>query len=172
MTESGSLLAVGAMLPAATLPARDPSGRDLRLRWQPNGTLVLVLPHPGGCSGCDRYLRDLAAHAGEYRVWDSRPVAVLPADAPAPPQLPFPVVTDPDGRLRAGCGLGDGAAVLIADRFGQVHRSAAGGAGEHPFPEAASELLDEVRHLGIQCPECDQPDFAGLGRWAPEGARP
>lgn len=187
-------LRVGGMLPPGQLPPAG-EGRALRLRWPPNGTMILVLPHAGavrspgkgrddgGCAACGDYLAAVARHVGAYRNWDARPVAVVPPEPSgalaspsasgrgparaATPDLPYPAVLDTVG-LRERCGLGDGAGVLVADRFGQLHRVEIAGP-DHDLPDPAADLLEEVRHLGIMCPECGVPDEPGRGAWAGAG---
>lgn len=182
-------LQVGDLLPPGQLPPAG-DGRALRLRWPPNGTTILVLPHPGaartsrgpgdpgGCAACGDYLAAVARHAEDYRNWDARPVAVVapegPGTAASPPEtdptaaagVDLPVVVDTGG-LRERCGLGHGAGVLVADRFGQVHRVEVA-SPDHDLPDPVEDLLEEVRHLGIMCPECGVPDEPGRGAWAGE----
>jgi peroxiredoxin len=145
---------------------------DLRLASAPAGSPVALVP-PGGrqvpivvvvhgaaCEACRAYLRRLAAADvdAEMRAWDGRLVAVVPggvadaarvADAVHPP---FPVLADPDGALRRRMRL-DGAAVLVADPWGEVRLRHEAGT-EHGLPEPA-ELVDWARFVAIQCPECE-----------------
>ena len=48
---------------------------------------------------------------------------------------------------------------MIADEWGEVYSVADAGAG-HRFP-GAPEIIEWVRFLAIQCPECEGPE----GEW-------
>jgi hypothetical protein len=128
---------------------------------------VLVFPHPG-CAACARYLQELDGAAGELDPWDGRAFAV-PDEAGREDlarELSMPVVTR-GGRLRALAGIpGDGAHVLVADRFGLVYRSEAVGPA-HELPPL-DDLVAEARYIAIQCPECGVPDHPSRGEeaWA------
>lgn len=143
---------------------------DLRLAAAPDGPPVPLVT-PGGrqvqvivavdgaeCAACRAYLRRLAEVAGEIAEWDGRVVAVVPGKADEVARLaeavhpPFPVLADPERRLADRLRL-DGAAVLVADPWGEVRfRHEAGTA--HDLPEPA-ELVDWARFVAIQCPECE-----------------
>lgn len=149
-------LSVGERLPALTLDAV--AGRTVDLR-QAQHSSVVVFPHPR-CGGCLTYLRRLDELSDDLAVWGGRPVAVLIDEAEAralAQRLSFPVLLDHDARARHRAGIRpDGAAVLVADRFGTVYRSDRAGR-DHHFP-GDQEIVNEVRFIGIQCPECGVPD--------------
>jgi hypothetical protein len=148
-------LVVGERLPALTLGAVAGPAVDL---GQGRHSSVVVFPH-ARCDDCLVYLLRLDALAGDLTVWGGRPLAVLLEEAEArglARQLSFPVLLD-DGRARNRAGLQpDRAAVFVADRFGTVYRSDRTG-WDHHFP-GDREIVDEVRFIGIQCPECGVPD--------------
>lgn len=143
---------------------------DLRLGEVPAGTPVPLVA-PGGrqipvvvvvdgaeCEPCRAYLRRLAEAEPEMRAWDGRIVVVVPGSVDEAARLadaidpPFPVLADPEHRLRRRLGS-KGAVVVVADPWGEVrYRHDAGAA--HDLPEPAA-LVDWVRFVAIQCPECE-----------------
>ena len=166
-TTQRDVLGVGDRLPALTLQAVD--GRIVDLR-QARHSSVVVFPHPR-CEGCLAYLLRLDERADDLAVWGSRPLAVPVDEAEAralAQQLSFPVLLDHDARLRRGAGTRtDAAAVLVADRFGTVYRSDRVGR-DHRLP-GDREIVEEVRFIGSQCPECGVPDEPPRGSesWTP-----
>ena len=119
---------------------------------------VVVLVDGGECGPCRAYLRRLAEVDGEMRAWDGRVVVVVPGSADDAARLadavhpPFAVLADPEHRLRRRLGTG-GAAVVVADPWGEVRFRHDTGAA-HDLPEPAA-LVDWVRFVAIQCPECE-----------------
>lgn len=153
------LLEPGQRLPAAVLQASDGPAVDLHhLR---HDSIVAVVAHPG-CSACAEALADLDRAAADLRAWNALPAAVVrdadEARALAA-TLSAPVLVDRDGRVGDALGLGaDGGAVVVADRYGTVHRIDPLG-DDHRRPSAA-ELETEVRYIAIQCPECSVPSWS------------
>lgn len=141
---------------------------DLRLPSAPGGTLVPLVP-PGGrgvpilfavhdaeCAGCRDWARALAAEEAELREWDGRPMVVVPGHVEQAARfadgLPFPVLADAERKLWTRTGI-EGAAVLVADPWGEVRfRHATGAAHDLPSP---AEMVDWARFVAIQCPECE-----------------
>jgi peroxiredoxin len=141
---------------------------DLRLPSVPDGVPVPLVP-PGGrgvpivlavhgevCDACRTWVRSLASEKAELRVWDARVTIVVPGALDQAARfgdgLPFAVVADEARKLWTRMGL-EGAAVLVADPWGEVrHRQTAGAAHDLPF---ADELVDWARFVAIQCPECE-----------------
>ena len=159
-------LAVGDRLPPLTLPSAD-GGPPVEWRDTSRGAAVLVLPHSADCRACRAYLETLAAGDEAVRLWGGRTLALLPAGVDEARafarecRLPFPVIPDPDGDARRRCGvLASAAAVLVADRWGQLYDVAVAGAG-HELP-SADEVEAWLRFLATQCPECGVPDEPGL----------
>ena len=141
---------------------------DLRLPSAPAGTPVPLVPaggrlvpivvavHGAECDACRAFVRELAAADAELREWDARVAVVLPADAGQAALfadgLPFPVLADAERRLWTRLAF-EGAAVFVADPWGEVRHRHVAGAG-HDLPTAA-ELVDWARFVAIQCPECE-----------------
>lgn len=87
---------------------------------------------------------------------DGHVIAVLPGASPAALRWPFDVVADPDGTVHRKFASGDNGeprlSVFITDRWGEVVFACRTGRGD-PTPVAA-DLLDWLRFVDQQCPEC------------------
>ncbi|HEX5724143.1 MAG TPA: redoxin domain-containing protein [Longimicrobiaceae bacterium] len=155
MKPLGKPVAPGERIP--DLSFEDGSGCLTSLRAKGRQGVVVVLTHGPGCDACQRYLAELAAADAEHREWDGRVIALVPARtgrtgaAPAA-ALPFPVLADPERRTWAALGI-EGAAVVIADQWGEVHEVSCAGAG-HALP-SAEDITQWLRFLAIRCPECE-----------------
>lgn len=171
---SEPLLRPGDRLPPLTLEAT--GGRSIHLRAPSRDASVLVFPHSAECEDCRAYLRALSDEADELRQWYGRILAVLPpcpaAESAASNgeardrSLAFPVLMDTSGEARERCGVAPGeAAILIADRYGEVYEATGAGA-EHAFP-SVRDVESWLRFLATQCPECGVIDEPGFGEWAP-----
>lgn len=159
-------ISVGERLPAVTL--EPVAGQPLDLRRTPHESSVLVFVHPG-CGDCRAYLEGLEGWAERLRAWGGQVLVVVESRAAARTMtrvVSSTVLCDPDGGARVGTGLAaDEAAVIVADKFGTVYRVVSTGGG-HDLPEPG-ELLEEIRYLGSQCPECGVPDdpLSGEEAW-------
>jgi peroxiredoxin len=149
-------VAPGERLP--DLAFEDADGKPTNLRAGGRLGAVVVLVHDAACTPCQVYLAQLAEADAEHREWDGRVVALVPASAERvgefrrAGELPFPVLADPDRRTWAALGI-TGAAVLIADQWGELHHVSGAGA-EHSLP-TPREVTDWLRFLAIRCPECE-----------------
>ena len=129
---------------------------SLRVRGRFGAVVVLV--HDAACENCKGYLAELAAADAQLREWDGRVAVLVPAaleqvvEYHEAAELPFPVLSDPERRAWAALGLA-GAAVLIADQWGELRYVSPDGGG-HSFP-TADEVTGWLRFLAIQCPECE-----------------
>lgn len=149
-------LTVGDRLPAVTLDAAD--GQPVELRRTRHDSSVLIVAHPD-CEACRDYVASFAETGDELAAWGGRVMTVTPAAAPVTGGrfAGHRQLADPDDRVRSGVGLSaEQAAVLVTDRFGTVYLAQVGGA-EHDLP-TPQQLLEEVRHVVTQCPECGVPD--------------
>ena len=137
----------------------DASGRALPL-MPPGGRQVpvVVVMDRAECEACGAFLRRLAEAEPEMRAWDGRVVAVVPGGGDEAARVaesihaPFPVLADPERKLARRMGI-SGAAVVVADPWGEVRYRHDTGAA-HDLPDGA-ELVDWVRFVAIQCPECE-----------------
>lgn len=129
------------------MPLVPPGGR---------GVPIIVAVHGAGCGACREYVRALVGAQAELAEWDARVLIVVPGSedeaAPFAEGLTFAVVADGERKLWARMGM-EGAAVVVADPWGEVrHRHVAGAAHDVP---CAGELVDWARFVAIQCPECE-----------------
>lgn len=173
---------IGDRIPDTRLPAVEEEGVT-PIRGGARESVVLVFPHGGGCAECRAYVERLTrAHEG-FRRWDARLTVVLPDDAKAGPDAGGGAKAGPDGgggawsgldhvslvrdeedALHAGLDEEGGAGVLVADRWGAVYEVVRVGAG-HGLP-TAHELVEWLRFIATQCPECGVPDTPGLTTWS------
>lgn len=159
--------ATALLPPGRLLPTPGPRPLTGTRNWrQARDASVIYLPHPLPCDGCHTTMRELVDATAQLDLWAARPVFVL-RDAPerlgVPATLGRFVALDPDGRTRRACGLADDdAAVMIADRFGEVWESQVVG-DDHAAP-THEQIISTVRYIAIQCPECETPDSPALDR--------
>lgn len=143
------MLAVGDLAPKVRI--RDPAGRAVTIPDERGGTTVLLFVHPAPCAACEDYAATLTSARDRLSAWDAR--VFLVGEGWRGQELGVE-----DRGLRASYGLADmDAAVVVADRFGQIF-AAWDAASDHQFPDALGPVLEEARFLGVQCPECDVDD--------------
>ena len=146
-----TLVHAGQILPRVTLDGAD--GPRLLARAGNRSVLVVYL-HPEPCEPCAGYLAEVADALAELREWATAPVGVVPPahglDDPG-----FPLLHD-DGEARRQLGIGtDEAAVILADRWGEVVEVATVGA-DHGFP-LPRQLVESAKILDLSCGECNVP---------------
>lgn len=143
------VLSVASVIPYIELPSA-PDGIPVHLRESGGKTTVLITLHSAYCPGCREYLKRLAPFSGEFDVWDARLLTILPAPAAEAERLHPPfgkVLIDERGVLADSAS----AAVLVADRYGQIFEAARAGAS-HELP-SPRELAEWLKYLGTLCPE-------------------
>jgi hypothetical protein len=141
------------ILPRLTLPRID-GGGQVSLPGQQAS--LLVFAHPDPCDECARYLDELAGSVDDLRGWATRLLAVTGADGDDADDHPFPLLRDEDGAARRRIGLGgDEAAVILADRWGEVFEVATFGP-DHGFP-LPRELVESAKIVDLSCGECNVP---------------
>ena len=126
--------------------------------------VVLFLAHGAACPSCRERLRAFAASYDAYREWDAEVLAVIPESPDAAWALvaalglPFPVLSDEEGRVRqAYTGQEGQVGVFVLDRYNAPQAWwLAGEAGELLTP---GEALDWVQLGELACPEC------GVSEW-------
>jgi hypothetical protein len=132
-------------LPDIGLPSAE-TGVSFALRPASGATTVMVGVHSTACEGCRRYVDGLAASAPEFLAWDARLVIVVPG--PGRFHARFGTVLADAGRRI--CSPED-AAVVVADRYGQIFDESHAGGG-HGLPEPR-QLEEWLKFLGTLCPE-------------------
>lgn len=155
----------GDRLPALSLV--DPgTGRTESLRRPQRGATALLLLPPDPSKEALSYVETFASAAERMERWDARPLVVVeepPESAGA--STAAPVRIDARGSLRGACALEAGeAAVVLADRWGEVYEVCREEADALPDPGALEEWL---RYIATQCPECGVRDTEAPGGWNP-----
>ncbi|HEY8469109.1 MAG TPA: hypothetical protein VIL18_05675 [Longimicrobiales bacterium] len=162
----------GQRVPAASLPAV-PDGRLVALREPARGApVIVVLRSADPEEGSEVLLRLTQAHHS-LDIWAGRPLVIVPASVENAARLvgsvdgvPFSVLADPDGEVRRRLGVpADRAALVIADRWGVVYNAVEADTARDLPP--VDEVIEWVRYLATQCPECGVPDEPGRGEWGP-----
>lgn len=144
-------------LPDLMLPAA-PDGSPMSLRARRRENSAVTLLHSPDCAECLEYVERLAGVQEQLRDWDGRVIVVVPGNlagacaARERLQAPFSILADPDGTCAARCDLGGGS-MIIADQWGEVFHVHPGAPGRHDFP-APEEVVEWLRFVAIQCPEC------------------
>jgi peroxiredoxin len=154
-------------LPNFTLPSSE--GRRIALydyHGRRNVVLALV-GRPVGEAARAR-LTALAARYAEFLAEEAEVLAVVwgavgeAERVKRQDALPFPVLADEAGALHSSLGAlaSDGEAAwafYITDRFGEVFAAYRAGAGRSV--PTVEEMLEWLRFIGLQCPEC------GVSEW-------
>lgn len=185
----------GDRLPSISLERAEGDGAVNLRHGGRDATVIVKLPATDAARFLP-YLERLAAAERAFRDWSGRLLAVLgaaPGDRPLPgardgqhppagggregggwiermdldpshiASFRFPVLRD-DPRATEDWAPEDEAGVVIADRYGVVYH-AAHGRSAADLPDT-DEVVDWLRYLATQCPECGVPDEPGLGEFA------
>jgi len=98
----------------------------------------------------------MATAAADINRNEGHVIVILPYPSPEALRWPFDVVADPDGTIRRKFSSADSRepclSVFTTDRWGEVVFACQTGRGD-PAPGAA-DLLDWLRFVDQQCPEC------------------
>lgn len=154
---------IDLVAPAFELPASN-GQRVASWDFKGRAPLVLFFPH-ADCAACRAYLAQLARDAGRYGEHQAQVLALLPASLPAcrrlaaELQLPFPLLADTDGRVRARY-LDTPAAVglFVLDRYGEPYGRWL--AAEADVLPSAESLLSALNLTELECPECGVPEWS------------
>jgi hypothetical protein len=146
----------GDKLPTVSLKPCSEAGHSVLSRSR--GPRVFVAVHELGCRTCIRYVQQVGHIQDEIASWDGH-VAVVGqecnrASPAALAALGVAVLEDPDHLLADG-----NLSVVIADEWGEIY-FASESENLHGAISPA-EVLEWVKFVAIQCPECEAPE----GEW-------
>lgn len=156
-TEYENLTNPGGKLPDVSLPV---AGRDYsrRARGSRRRAPVLILFDRADCEACWEYVGQLADAREDVDDWSGEVLIIVPEPLTAEqvadrtPSGSFSVLEDPGGRLAGGLRI-EPPAVVIADQWAVVRHTENAGP-DHRFP-AVGEVVEWLRHMAIECPECE-----------------
>jgi hypothetical protein len=124
----------------------------------PRGPRVYLTVHSLDCDECVGYLAEVESVRGPVEAWGGDIVAIHPGTAgaggPMLPALSVPILEDP-AHVMAGGRL----TVVIADEWGEVYFASPADGTHQTIP--AEEIVEWVKFVSIQCPECEGPE----GEW-------
>jgi len=147
----------GGQLPAVALVT--PDGARVPLRGH-RGPLIVYVVHSAECDACIDYARTLADARERFAEWDATVRIVAPADDRALRRAAgdVRVLLDSEGVLVRPSEEA-AATLIVADEWGEIyHIEDATDPASLPSPD---EVVEWVRFIAIQCPECEGPE----GEW-------
>lgn len=143
----------GDRVPSATMRTQ-PGGKPFEVRPS-RGPRVFVTLHGTDCHECVEYVKEMAAAREPVEGWGADLVVVrADVSSPADPllaQLDLTVIEDPDHLLSR-----DRLEVIVVDEWGEVHFATNGEGVHSPLPP--EEVVEWVKFVAIQCPECEGPE--------------
>jgi len=162
----------GDMIPFFRLMSA--AGEEVR-SWDFKGkkNLVIFFTHSLACERCRDYLMVLASRYSDIAGEETEVIAIVPAsfedvaEAKRRLELPYIVLSDPDGATHAGFGavnpLGQPtAAIYVSDRYGQIYVDRV--AGEDDELLSYQDVLSWLLFIEYQCPECGAPEWRVASR--------
>jgi len=165
VTSAGELPTKGRLLPAFELISA--AGRLIQLSdYRGRSNLVLLFTDHEAATA--RLLTEMAQRYEEFKREEAEIVAVAKCSTEecglikGQLKLPFPVLSDEDGRLHHEFGASDqegdsAAAAYVTDRYAEVfavYRTRDG----QTLPRA-TEILSWLEFINSQCPECEPPEW-------------
>lgn len=168
--KDGPSLTPGQKVPDLSLISS--SGQSERFSdFRGRRNVVVVLLYTGEGASSRRLLTDLAERYAEFTEEDTEILSVIRGPVDGAPwirqwdNLPFPVLSDENGRVHRALGghaadAVGGAVVYVADRCGEVFYAQQAPEGQSlPTPE---EILGWVRFIELQCPQWGGVHVAGV----------
>ncbi|MGH7445992.1 MAG: hypothetical protein ACRELT_00430 [Longimicrobiales bacterium] len=134
-----------------------PAG-TVRLHAPQLGAPVLLLVRDASLERARAWMMALEQNASELRVWGGRPLLIT--EHVAKSAVPTVVAGD---EVWSDLGIRD-SALIIADRWGVVYFLQETTTFDDLPP--VDEVIEWVRYLSMQCPECGVIDEPGYGEWA------
>lgn len=160
-------LSAGQLVPLFRLSAANRDGQFGPGDYKQHRNLALIFFRSVECRKCRQLLREIAAHYGEYQRMEAEVLAISADEIDHLRQLardlalPFPVLTDSDGRvtdlylkqteLPAETAVPD-AAVFVADRWGAIFTRESAEA-DRDLP-AEADIREWLEFIELQCEEC------------------
>lgn len=148
--------ASGQQLHDFTLP--DSAERPVQLwQYRQRSNVLLAFHHGADCAACSAFLRELALHMDAYRQEETVVLAIGPDQQTKNLLLaaqlghPFPLLSDPAGRILAQQGLNT-PSLVITDRWGEIWAVWDAGT-DHRLP-STQDILRWLVFIESQCPEC------------------
>jgi peroxiredoxin len=160
-------LNAGQLLPLFRLSAANRHGQFGSWDYKQHRNLALLFFRSVECRKCRQLLREIAAHYGEYQQMEAEVLAISADEIDRLRQLaqdlalPFPVLTDSDGRVtdlylkqteQAAETAAPEVAVFVADRWGAIFTRKIA-EEEHDLP-AEAEIREWLEFIELQCEEC------------------
>ena len=146
----------GDRLPSTSLPERSGT-RNVGLRPS-GGPRVVVTVHQTDCNACIDYVAEIESVREQLEGWGADILIINPGGVPAGDtalaRVGLPVLEDPEhviahGQLR----------VIVTDEWGEVYFASSSEAAHGRI--APGEVVEWVKFIAIQCPECEGPE----GEW-------
>ena len=162
----------GSMIPSFNLPVANRQGCLGPWDYKQRRNLVLVFFHADHCQDCRKLLLELSAGYRDYQRLEAEVLAISQAEVETLRRLahdlglPFPVLSDRDGRVfdayfvgheRAAKADPHDVGVFVADRWGSIFTTKIAGRG-HAMPDE-SEIREWLEFIEIQCEECFPPEW-------------
>jgi peroxiredoxin len=160
-------LSAGQIVPLFRLPAINRHEQFGPGDYKQHRNLVLIFFRSAECRRCRQLLREIAARYGEYEQMETEVLVIAADEVGRLSQLaqdlalPFPVLTDSDGKVtdlylnqteQAAKAAALEAAVFVADRWGAIFTRAS--AGEDQDMPAEAEIRAWLEFIELQCEEC------------------
>jgi len=152
-------LSVGQLVPLFHLSAANRQGQLGPSDYKQHQNLVLIFLRSVECRKCRQLLREIAAHYGEYQQMEAEVLAISTGEITCLRQLaqdlalPFPLLTDSDGRVTSFyLKQTEQAAIFVVDRWGAIFTRET--AAEDRGLLAEAEIRKWLEFIELQCEEC------------------
>lgn len=159
-------LSTGQLIPNFRLSAANRSGQVNPWDYKQHRNLVLLFFHSAECRKCKQLLREIAEHYGDYKQKEAEVLAISTDEIGRLRQLaqdlslPFPVLSDSDGRvtdlylkhMEVAEKPAFSDAIFVADRWGAIFTSKKVEKGHDLPPEV--EIREWLEFIELQCEEC------------------
>ena len=160
-------LSAGQLIPLFRLSAANRHGQFGPSDYKQHRNLVLIFFRTVECRKCRQLLQEIAAHYGEYQRMEAEVLAISTDEIDRLRQLaqdlalPFPVLTDSDGRItdlylkqteQDAETTAPEVAVFVTDQWGAIFTRKIA-EQEHDL-SAEAEIREWLEFIELQCEEC------------------